>query len=90
MKKRYVNERGNWEEEITRPDGRKEIAEYLGGGLWKWRAGGVGEKVELAVSVDTVKATEQANKLIDLLKSANSLANELADTLKRLELNIEV
>ncbi len=31
MKKRYVNERGNWEEEITRPDGRKKITEYLGG-----------------------------------------------------------
>lgn len=87
MKKRYVNERGNWEEEVTYPDGRKKITEYLGGGLWKWRAG---EKVDLDVSINMEKATKQANKLIDLLKSANSLANELADTLKRLELNIEV
>lgn len=90
MKKRYVNERGNWEEEITYPDGRKKIVKCLGGGLWKLRARKEGEKVDLDVSINMEKATEQANKLIDLLKSANSLANELADTLKKLELNIEV
>ncbi len=45
--------------------------------------------INLEVTVNTEKATEQTEKLIGLLKSASSLAVELADTLKNLELDIE-
>lgn len=50
----------------------------------------VDKTVNLEVTVNTKKATEQAKELIYLLKSASSLAGELADTLKDLELDIEV
>lgn len=48
------------------------------------------ESIAVGVSVDTEKAVTQTNELIELLKSANSLANELADTLNGLELDIKV
>nr|DAL93912.1 MAG TPA: hypothetical protein [Caudoviricetes sp.] len=47
------------------------------------------KEVNLEVSVDTEKATDQTEKLIQLLKTANSLADELADTLENLELDIK-
>ena len=46
--------------------------------------------VNLEVLVNIEKATEQTEELIQLLKSASSLAGELADTLKDLELDIKV
>ena len=49
----------------------------------------VDKTVNLEVSVNTEKAVDQTEKLIQLLKSASSLAGELADTLKNLELDIE-
>ena len=49
----------------------------------------MGKTVNLEVSVNTEKAVDQTEKLIQLLKSANSLANELADTLGNLELDIK-
>lgn len=47
------------------------------------------KEVNLEVSVDTEKATDQTVKLIQLLNTANSLADELADTLENLELDIK-
>lgn len=47
------------------------------------------KEVNLEVSVDTEKATDQTEKLIQLLKTANSLADELADTLGNLKLDIK-
>ena len=47
-------------------------------------------KVKVEVSIDTTGAMEQIRKLKEELESANSLANELADSLSKLKINIEV
>lgn len=47
------------------------------------------KKVTVEVSVNTEKAMKQSAELNELLKSANSLANELAETLKELKFNVE-
>ena len=48
------------------------------------------EKIEIEVHVCTKKAECQSKELVRLLKSANSLAYELADTLNNLEVDIKV
>lgn len=46
--------------------------------------------IDVTVKVDTEKAMKQAKELVTLLKTANSLADELAVTLTDLKLDIKV
>lgn len=48
------------------------------------------ENVTVEVLVHTEKAVEQVARLNELLVSANSLAQELADTLVSLKLDIKI
>ena len=48
------------------------------------------KEVLVDISLRTEKAMEQTTKLVELLKEASSLANELASTLSNLELNIKI
>ena len=47
-------------------------------------------EVNATVSLDIQKAKGQAEELVGLLQSANSLVNELANSLKDLKLDIKV
>lgn len=45
--------------------------------------------VTLSVKLDSSEVESIAERLVELLKSANSLTNELAEKLKHLEVNVE-
>ncbi|WP_156882398.1 hypothetical protein [Lacrimispora indolis] len=47
------------------------------------------KELNVEVSVDVNKATEQAKELINLLKTAGSLMSELAVTLGNLKLDVK-
>lgn len=46
--------------------------------------------IEATVKVNSEKAIEQSKKLIDLLKTANSLADELAAALSNLKFDVKI
>lgn len=48
------------------------------------------EAIKMAVTIDASKVMDIAKELNSVLKTANSLADELAEKLKQLELKIEI
>lgn len=48
------------------------------------------KSIRVEVSLDTEQAEAKASELIGLIEKANSLADELADSIKNLEFNIKI
>lgn len=48
------------------------------------------KEITVDVQINTKEAKEKAIELIELLKAANSLADELAGELKELKMNIQL